>query len=87
MNLKTILKNKISEWIRLAPKYNSVHFLGRDLFCAQGTIQLNPDKDDAWYFELCKHHNNIFELCANLGFTGICAALSGKKRFFMISCG
>ena len=57
----------------MAPKTHSAELLGKKFIVLQGTIRAE-DKDDAWYFALVKHHNKIFDLGANIGYTSILAS-------------
>lgn len=45
----------------------SVEFLGKELEVIKGTVRKTHDKDDAWLFELAKHHRIIFDVGCNIG--------------------
>ncbi len=40
-----------------------------------GTERLKPDQDDAWFFELTKHHPIVFDIGANIGYMSLLAAI------------
>jgi len=78
MNLKkyvkaVLLRNKI--WKPRTVLEKSKLF-GKDLITTRGTIRLNNDKDDAWFYELAKNMNNILDIGCNIGFMGILAKIA-----------
>lgn len=48
-----------------------VKFLGKELKVIKGTIRKTNDQDDAWLFELAKHHRIIFDVGSNIGQSAI----------------
>ncbi|HMC00479.1 MAG TPA: hypothetical protein VKN14_05520, partial [Flavobacteriaceae bacterium] len=46
---------------------------GVHLKTTPGTIRKNVDQDDAWFFYLAKHHDVIFDIGCNVGYTALLA--------------
>lgn len=44
-----------------------VDFLNKRLKVIKGTLRPIPDKDDAWLFDLARHHKVIFDVGSNIG--------------------
>jgi len=42
----------------------------------EGTIPTKPDYDDAWFYELSKISNNLYDIGSNIGFASIVANLN-----------
>lgn len=53
---------------------------GMQLKLLPGTIRVKADQDDAWWFYLAKHHCNIYDLGANIGYTALLALIQNPKR-------
>jgi len=54
--------------------------IGREFLVYDGTIVEKVDKDDAWFFALSRHHDNIFDIGANIGYTTILASLTNAHK-------
>lgn len=50
----------------------------------KGTIRLTPDQDDTWFFHLAKHHNLIFDIGANIGYTALLAMIQNPNREYVL---
>lgn len=48
------------------------------------TIRTTPDQDDTWFFHLAKHHNIIFDIGANVGYTALLAMIQNPDRKYIL---
>lgn len=64
--------------------FETHHFLGKTLKTIPGTIRKKNDMDDAWFFELTKHHSTIYDIGANIGFTALLAMLNNPERDYIL---
>jgi FkbM family methyltransferase len=59
--------------------------MGKELMVHAGTVRKKADKDDAWVYQLCLHHDTIYDVGANVGYTSILAALPDPaKKIVMV---
>ncbi|MEH1008509.1 FkbM family methyltransferase [Winogradskyella sp. ECml5-4] len=45
-----------------------------------GTVRTKVDQDDAWWFHLAKHHNNIYDIGCNIGYTALLALIQDPNK-------
>jgi FkbM family methyltransferase len=62
-----------------------IHFVnleiaGFKLRGVKGTERKKPDQDDAWFFELAKHHKVIYDIGANIGYMALLAAIQPNNE-------
>src|SRR5690554_4830665 len=50
----------------------------------QGTIRKTTDQDDAWFFELAKNHEVIYDIGANVGYTALLAFIQNPNREYLL---
>jgi FkbM family methyltransferase len=62
----------------------STELCGISLRTYAGTIRNTPDQDDAWFFYLAKHHNVIYDIGANVGFTALLAMIQDPHREYIL---
>lgn len=79
-NIKKIISAIFSKQLVLEKKM----LVGVELKTVKGTIRPNPDQDDAWFYELAKHHATIFDIGANVGYTALIAMLLHKHRRYVL---
>lgn len=80
MIVKKILK-KIYYSLNLdEAKYVEATLCGVPLKTLSGTIRNKVDQDDAWWFYLAKHHDVIFDIGANIGYTALLSLIQNPKR-------
>ncbi|WP_033956492.1 FkbM family methyltransferase [Psychroserpens jangbogonensis] len=80
MKVKKIFK-KIYYSLNLdKSKYVETSLCGVPLKTLSGTIRKHEDQDDAWWFYLSKHHNIIFDIGANIGYTALLSLIQDPKR-------
>lgn len=48
------------------------------------TIRATPDQDDSWFFHLAKHHEIIFDIGANIGYTALLAMIQNPNREYVL---
>lgn len=84
MSIKKILTGI---WYRLNQnkiKYEEKKLCGRTLLTTLGTIRENPDQDDAWFFYLAQNREVIFDIGANVGYTGLLAMIQNPHREYIM---
>ncbi len=59
-------------------------FLGHEIKTVKGTIRPKADQDDAWFFYLVKNSERIFDIGANIGYTGIISALQENTKQILL---
>lgn len=80
MIIKKLLK-KIYYTLNLdASKHIETSLCGVPLKTVSGTIRKHVDQDDAWWFYLSKHHEVIFDIGANIGYTALLSLIQNPKR-------
>ncbi|PKQ46741.1 FkbM family methyltransferase [Confluentibacter flavum] len=57
---------------------------GIPLKTTRGTIRKTVDQDDAWFFHLSKHHNSIFDIGCNVGYTALLALIQDPEKFYLL---
>ena len=60
--------------------FKKARLCGVPLKVLNGTIRTQVDQDDAWWFYLSKHHNVIFDIGANIGYTALLALIQNPNR-------
>ena len=65
--MKTFLVRQVQKLGLYYRQVEYVKFLGKELKVIKGTIRKTHDKDDAWLFDLAKHHSNIMDVGCNIG--------------------
>lgn len=80
MQLKNILKSiyyrvKIQE-----QKFESRQLCGVPITVVPSTIKEKADQDDAWWFYLAKHHDVIYDIGCNIGYTALLALIQDQRR-------
>lgn len=53
---------------------------GIHLKALKGTERKNADLDDAWFFELTKYHDVIFDIGCNIGYMSLLAAIQPNNK-------
>ncbi|PHS62079.1 MAG: hypothetical protein COB12_11170 [Flavobacterium sp.] len=57
---------------------------GVKLLTINGTIRKKTDQDDAWFYYLAKHHEVIFDIGANIGYTALLAMIQNPSREYLL---
>ena len=84
MKLKKVLsaiKHKLSH---RGEVLESSSLCGLPLKTIPGTIRKQTDQDDAWFFYLSKHHEVIFDIGCNIGYTALLAMVQNPDRQFIL---
>jgi len=61
-------------------KFEKAELCGVPLNLLRRTLRPKEDQDDAWYFYLAKHHNVIFDIGCNIGYTALLALVQNPNR-------
>lgn len=80
MPVKNILRIIASKIKGYEQKFISKELSGYHLNVVPGTIREKVDQDDAWWFYLAKHHNEIFDIGCNVGYTALLALIQNPYR-------
>lgn len=65
-------------------KMESSRLCGLTLKTIPGTIRKKTDQDDAWFFYLAQHHNTIFDIGCNVGYTALLAMIQKSDRPYLL---
>lgn len=80
MNLKKSIKGLIYLFRNESLKFSNSTLCGFPLNVIKNTIRENPDQDDAWWFYLTKHHNVIYDIGCNVGYTALLALIQDPNK-------
>lgn len=61
-------------------KYKKTKLCGVPLNLLDRTLRPNEDQDDTWFFYLAKHHNIIYDIGCNIGYTALLALVQNPNR-------
>ncbi len=61
-------------------KYKKTELCGVPLNLSDRTLRPNEDQDDTWFFYLAKHHNVIYDIGCNIGYTALLALVQNPNR-------
>ena len=62
----------------------SAEICGVPLQVLQGTVRKHVDQDDTWWFYLAKHHNIIFDIGCNIGYTALLALIQNSNKQILL---
>lgn len=65
--------------------WETVSLLGKDLRVTAGTINKKTDKDDAWWYVLCRRYDTIFDIGANVGYASILACMEQPGKQLLLA--
>lgn len=65
--MKMFLLKQLEKLGFIYKQFEEIKFVDRKFNLIKGTLRLKPDKDDAWLFELARHHKVIFDVGSNIG--------------------
>lgn len=57
---------------------------GLTLKITPGTIRKKTDQDDAWFYYLAQHHDIIFDIGCNVGYTALLAMIQKPDRSYLL---
>jgi FkbM family methyltransferase len=80
MSIKNILKKLYYTFKPKDITFKNGSLCGVPLRLIPGTMRPKADQDDAWWFYLAKHHNVIFDIGCNIGYTSLLALIQDPKR-------
>lgn len=80
MNLKKTISALSNVFRRDTLKFEDTSLCGVPLKVIKQTIRKNPDQDDAWWFYLAKHHDVIFDVGCNVGYTALLALIQDANK-------
>ncbi len=80
MNLKKRLKLLYYKIKPDTSKFVEAAICGKLLKVLPGTVRDKEDQDDAWWFYLAKHHDIVFDIGCNIGYTALLALIQNPNR-------
>jgi FkbM family methyltransferase len=80
MRLKKILKAISYRIKNQGQNFASSQICNVPVRVLTGTIKERVDQDDAWWFYLAKHHEVIFDIGCNIGYTALLALIQYPNR-------
>lgn len=78
MTVKNMLRKYFS--MLKGDLYQTAKLCGVPLNVIKGTIRARTDQDDTWWFYLSKHHDVIFDIGCNIGYTALLALIQKPDR-------
>ena len=84
MKIKKILSAFKSKVFNRDQKLVSVNLCDIELKTISGTIRKTTDQDDAWFYYLCKHHDTVFDIGCNIGYTALLALIQNPDRNYLL---
>lgn len=83
--MKNKIFTKIKYWVGSLSKTNSfktesVELCGIPLNTVVGTVRKKEDQDDTWWFYLSKHHEVVFDIGCNIGYTALLTLLQDPDK-------
>jgi FkbM family methyltransferase len=80
------LKKIVSHYLhKEQQQYMDSNFCGIKLKGLKGTFREKVDKDDAWFFELSKHAEHLFDIGCNIGYMSLMAAIQKKNKSIVLA--
>ena len=80
MRVKTILQKLVRVLKPVNEKFTEANLCGIPLHVLPGTIRGKEDQDDTWWFYLTKHHEVIYDLGCNIGYTALLALIQYPNK-------
>ncbi|MCF6308046.1 MAG: FkbM family methyltransferase [Flavobacteriaceae bacterium] len=84
MKIKKLLSGLVYSIKSNNNKLIESNLCGVKLLTINGTIRKKTDQDDAWFFYLAKHHDVIFDIGANIGYTALLAMIQNPSREYIL---
>ncbi len=84
MKIKKILSALKSKVVHRDLKMVTAVLCGIELKTLPGTVRPITDQDDAWFFYLCKHHDLVFDIGCNIGYTALLALIQNPDRKYLL---
>ena len=84
MKIKKLLSGIYYSFIKDQNSFISSQLCGIPLKTYPNTVRKKTDQDDAWFFELAKHHKIIFDIGANVGYTALLAMIQNPDREYIL---
>lgn len=82
---KKLKKIVVFYLFKKADKYQTFEIAGVKLKGSKGTFRTKVDKDDAWYFELVKNSEHVFDIGSNIGYMSLLAAIQNKNKSVLLA--
>jgi len=83
MKLKKILWGLKSKFFNDTINFEQASICKVNLKTVKGTVRKMVDIDDAWFFQLAKNNDIIFDIGANIGYTGLLAMIQNPNRRYV----
>jgi len=84
MGLKIKLKKLLHIIRGKNNQFSKVSICGVPLLLLSGSTRKQADQDDAWWFYLAKHHNIIFDVGCNVGYTALLALIQNPNKQMLL---
>ena len=83
--MKNKFFTKFKYWVGKSSKTNalkieSTNLCGISLNTVVGTVRKKEDQDDAWWFYLSKHHERVFDIGCNIGYTALLTLIQNPDK-------
>lgn len=84
MKIKKLLSGIYYSFKRDQNNFIGSQLCGVSLKTYPNSIRKKTDQDDAWFFELAKHHKTIYDIGANVGYTALLAMIQNPNREYIL---
>lgn len=84
MKLKKVAKALFYKITQRHQDFVDLRLCGIPLKVHKHSVRRHVDQDDAWWFYLCKHHDVIFDIGANVGYTALLALIQQPNRQILL---
>ena len=84
MKIKKLLSGIYYSFKKDQNKFVGSQLCGITLKTSPNTVRKKTDQDDAWFFELAKHHRIIYDVGANVGYTALLAMIQDPNREYIL---
>ena len=84
MNIKKTLKAFLSPINNNGFSFVNLTILGVNVKAVKNSMRQQVDQDDAWWFHLAKHHEVIYDIGCNIGYTATLALLQDPNKHILL---
>jgi FkbM family methyltransferase len=84
MNVRKLIAAYRQKYLRVKLKLENNILLGKNVRVFKGTVPPKQDKDDAWFYEMSKHHDVIFDVGANMGYCSLLSSIHNPGKTIVL---
>ncbi|WP_178988992.1 FkbM family methyltransferase [Winogradskyella schleiferi] len=80
MNFEKAIKKLYYSVKTKRDNFVGTNLCGIPLNVIPSTVRAQVDQDDTWWFYLCKHHNLVYDVGCNIGYTALLALIQDPNK-------